>query len=154
MNGNVGWITRSRAPFVVGAAAGVLIWVGLVAVVAEAQGQKSEGSPPEVVVYASDLPKSALSEFEVWDDTMLVRNDPLLDATGELVADLQQRLAKLGRYAGSISGEYDDPTRGALADWAGEYNLEGRLRDDDKISQLLVREIRDVTPELDSPASG
>jgi hypothetical protein len=68
MNGNVDWITRARAPFMVGAAAGVLIWVGLVAVVVQAQGQKPEGSPPEVVVYASDLPKSALSEFEVWDD--------------------------------------------------------------------------------------
>ncbi len=80
---------------------------------------------------------------------MLVRNDPLLEPTPDLVTDLQRRLAALGRYAGVATGEYDDVTRAALSDWAGEYNLEGRLRDDDLISQLLVREIRDITPELD-----
>jgi uncharacterized Ntn-hydrolase superfamily protein len=88
--------------------------------------------------------------FEVWDESMLVRNDPLLEATTDLVADLQRRLASLGRYHGDVSGSYDDATRAALGDWAGEYNLEGRLREDDQISNLLVREIRDITPELDS----
>jgi hypothetical protein len=39
----------------------------------------------------------------------------------------------------------------ALAGWAGEHNLEGRLRDDDQISNLLVVEIRDVTPEIPTP---
>jgi Family of unknown function (DUF1028) len=34
--------------------------------------------------------------------------------------------------------------------WAGEYNLEGRVRDDDLISQLLMREICELTPELDA----
>ena len=87
--------------------------------------------------------------FAVWDDTMLVRNDPLLDGTPELVAELQRRLALVGRYAGEATGELDAATREALASWAGESNLEGRLRDDDLLSQTLVREIRDVTPELD-----
>jgi uncharacterized Ntn-hydrolase superfamily protein len=87
--------------------------------------------------------------FGVWDETMLVRNDPLLESTRELVTDLQRRLAALGRYEGDAAGVYDDATRAALGEWAGEYNLEGRLRDDDLISQLLVREIRDITPELD-----
>jgi uncharacterized Ntn-hydrolase superfamily protein len=88
--------------------------------------------------------------FGVWDDTMLVRNDPLLEPTPELVTDLQRRLAALGRFDGDVTGVYDDATRAALGGWAGEYNLEGRLRDDDLISQLLVREIRDITPELDA----
>jgi uncharacterized Ntn-hydrolase superfamily protein len=87
--------------------------------------------------------------FGVWDETMLVRNDPLLESTAELVSDLQRRLAVLGRYVGDPSGTYDHATRTALGAWAGEYNLEGRLRDDDLISNLLVREIRDITPELD-----
>jgi len=87
--------------------------------------------------------------FAVWDDSMLVRNDPLLEPTADLVTDLQRRLAALGRYDGEATGTYDDATRAALSGWAGEYNLEGRLRDDDQISQLLIREIRDVTPELD-----
>ena len=88
--------------------------------------------------------------FGVWDDSMLVRNDPLLESTQELVSDLQRRLAALGRYQGDATGVYDDATRSALGGWAGEYNLEGRLRDDDLISQLVVREIRDITPELDT----
>ncbi len=86
--------------------------------------------------------------FAVWDDTMLVRNDPLLEATPELVTDLQLRLAALGRFAGEATGFFDDQTRKALAGWAGEFNLEGRLRDDDLVSQLLLREIRDITPEV------
>jgi hypothetical protein len=28
------------------------------------------------------------------------------------------------------------------------YNLEGRLRDDDRISRHLVTELRDITPEV------
>jgi uncharacterized Ntn-hydrolase superfamily protein len=88
--------------------------------------------------------------FAVWDDSMLVRNDPLLETTPELVTDLQRRLAALGRYDGDVHGSYDVATRAALDGWAGEYNLEGRLRDDDLVSNLLVREIRDVTPELDA----
>jgi len=87
--------------------------------------------------------------FAVWDDTMLVRNDPLLAASAELVADIQRRLSALGRFHGEPSGVLDQPTRDGLEDFAGAYNLEGRLRDDDQVSQLLVREIRDLTPELD-----
>jgi uncharacterized Ntn-hydrolase superfamily protein len=90
--------------------------------------------------------------FAVWDDTMLIRNDPLLEATPSLVADLQRRLASLGRYAGAATGVYDVATREALGGWAGEFNLEGRLREDDLISQHLVRELRDITPQLEAPA--
>ena len=84
MQSTVSVITKSRVPLVVGATAGVLAWVGLAAgglpawaggpppapraVVAQAQGPKLDGAAPEVVVYAADLPKSALSEFEYWPD--------------------------------------------------------------------------------------
>ena len=98
-----------------------------------------------------EAPAELTRLFEVWDTTMLIRNDPLLPAGPELVADLQRRLAVLGPYLGEPSGVYDDRTRKALAEWAGERNLEGRLRDDDQISNLLVVEIRDVTPELSAP---
>lgn len=77
---------------------------------------------------------------------MLVRNDPLLEATPDLVAELQRRLAELGRYRGEAHGRYDQATRAAIESFAGEYNLEGRLREDDSISGSLVNEIRDVTP--------
>jgi len=95
-----------------------------------------------------EAPQELTRLFEVWDTTMLIRNDPLVPADPELVADLQRRLALLGRFAGDPSGAYDEPTRTALAGWAGEHNLEGRLREDDQISNLLVMEIRDLTPEL------
>jgi uncharacterized Ntn-hydrolase superfamily protein len=98
-----------------------------------------------------DAPTELARLFDVWDTTMLIRNDPLLPVTPGLVADLQRRLAALGKDLGNASGVYDDRTRSALAEWAGEHNLEGRLRDDDQVSNLLVMEIRDVTPELPPP---
>ncbi|MGH2642162.1 MAG: DUF1028 domain-containing protein [Actinomycetota bacterium] len=98
-----------------------------------------------------DAPRELTRLFDVYDATVLIRNDPLLPADPDLVADLQRRLAALGRYTGEPSGVYDDATRAALAGWAGEYNLEGRLRDDEQISNQLVAEIRDVTPELPPP---
>jgi uncharacterized Ntn-hydrolase superfamily protein len=98
-----------------------------------------------------EAPTELARLFEVWDTTMLIRNDPLLPATPELVADLQRRLAALGVYAPEVTGTYDGATREALAEWAGTYNLEGRLRDDDQLSNQLVTEIRDVTPEIPVP---
>jgi hypothetical protein len=46
--------------------AGVALLNG--AVLAETPVAKSQGPPPEVVVHAADLPKSALSEFAFWND--------------------------------------------------------------------------------------
>ncbi len=87
--------------------------------------------------------------FGVWDDTMLIRHDPLLPASTELVAEVQRRLAALGHYGAEPTGSLDDATREALSEWAGRVNLEGRLRGDDQLSQALVRELRDLTPESD-----
>ena len=79
---------------------------------------------------------------------MLIRNDPPLEATEELVGELQRRLAKVGRYEGPVNGEFDEPTRLALAEWAGRYNLEGRLREDGLVSRHLMTELRDITPDV------
>ena len=98
-----------------------------------------------------EAPTELARLFGVWDTTMLIRKDPLLPATPELVADLQRRLSALGRFDGEATGSYDAATRAALAEWAGEFNLEGRLRDDGQLSNLLVAEIRDVTPEIAPP---
>ena len=95
-----------------------------------------------------NAPAELARVFRVWEDTMLVRNDPLLLATPDLVIDLQRRLARLGVYDGPESGQLDEGTRKALGEWAGGNNLEARLRGDDQLSQLVVRELRDVTPEL------
>jgi uncharacterized Ntn-hydrolase superfamily protein len=97
----------------------------------------------------AEAPAELARLFTVWDDTMLVRNDPLLEATPELVAEIQRRLDAQGRAVSDGEGVYGPSTRDALADWAGWANLEMRLRDDGLISQHLVWELRDVTPELD-----
>jgi uncharacterized Ntn-hydrolase superfamily protein len=86
--------------------------------------------------------------FEVYDREYLVRNDPLLPAAPGLVEELQRRLRATGRYDGDASGAFDQETREALERFAGEFNLEGRIRSDDLISEALVREIRDITPEV------
>jgi uncharacterized Ntn-hydrolase superfamily protein len=95
-----------------------------------------------------DAPRELARLFTVWDDTMLVRRDEPVDATADVVADLQRRLAAVGAYGGSATGVFDEATRSALADWAGKYNLEGRLRDDGRLSSHLLTELRDVTPEI------
>jgi uncharacterized Ntn-hydrolase superfamily protein len=95
-----------------------------------------------------DAPTELARLFTVWDDTMLVRSDPPLESTSELVGEIQRRLAALGRYDGPAEGVYDEATRSAIEEWAGWYNLEGRLRQDDLISQHLVMELRDITPEV------
>jgi uncharacterized Ntn-hydrolase superfamily protein len=95
-----------------------------------------------------DAPAELARLFGVWDDTMLIRKDPLLPATPELVSEIQLRLAALERYDGEPTGDLDQATRAALDDWAGWFNLEGRLRDDDQLSQHLIFELRDLTPEV------
>jgi uncharacterized Ntn-hydrolase superfamily protein len=86
--------------------------------------------------------------FEAYDRDVLIRNDPELTATADLVAELQRRLSALSRFAGPVDGRYSPETRRAIADFAGEQNLEGKVRDDDVIYESIVREIRDVTPEI------
>lgn len=86
--------------------------------------------------------------FARYDREVLIRDDPLLDATPELVEELQRRLAAAGRYEGQVTGSFDEATRAAVAEIAGEANLEDKLRDDDRVYESLVREIRDITPEI------
>jgi uncharacterized Ntn-hydrolase superfamily protein len=86
--------------------------------------------------------------FDVYDQEILVRNDPLLPATASLIEELQRRLRQTGHYRGDANGSFDDATREAVAAFAGEFNLEGRLRSDDLLSEALIREIRDVTPDV------
>jgi len=79
---------------------------------------------------------------------MLIRTDEPLEATPEVVGELQRRLAAVGVFDRDETGSMDDATVAALSDWAGRYNLEGRLRDDGMLSSHLLAELRDVTPEV------
>ena len=96
-----------------------------------------------------EAPAELARLFTVWDDTMLIRTDEPVEASKNVVMDLQRRLAALGLYAGEPTGALDDATQAALADWAGRYNLEGRLRDDGMLSGHLLMELRDVTPDVE-----
>jgi uncharacterized Ntn-hydrolase superfamily protein len=95
-----------------------------------------------------EAPSELARLFTVWDDTMLIRNDEPVPATPEAVSELQRRLAAVGAYDGAATGTMDESTTVALADWAGRYNLEGRLRDDGMLSSHLLMELRDITPEV------
>jgi uncharacterized Ntn-hydrolase superfamily protein len=95
-----------------------------------------------------EAPTELARLFTVWDDTMLIRNDEPVEADAAAVEDLQRRLTAVGAYDGPANGAFDDATRAALADWAGRYNLEGRLRDDGMLSSHLLMELRDITPEV------
>jgi uncharacterized Ntn-hydrolase superfamily protein len=95
-----------------------------------------------------EAPTELARLFAIWDETMLVRHDEPLEATPELVGEVQRRLAAVGELEDEPTGIFDEATRSALAEWAGRNNLEGRLRDDGSISRHLVSELRDVTPEI------
>jgi uncharacterized Ntn-hydrolase superfamily protein len=95
-----------------------------------------------------EAPSELARLFTVWDDTMLVRTDEPVEATADVVAELQRRLAAVGAFDGAATGTMDDATRASLTDWAGRYNLEGRLRDDGMLSGHLLMELRDITPDV------
>lgn len=100
----------------------------------------------------SEPVRELLRVFSVYDREYLVRQDPLVVASPEAVRDLQARLRSLGRYDGPIDGDLDGATRDALAGFAGVYNLEAKIRDDDQLHESLIRELRDVTPEIEEDA--
>jgi uncharacterized Ntn-hydrolase superfamily protein len=116
------------------------------------EGGGYEGRSDRYVDVRVDEHPQAVTElarvFALYDREVLVRSDPLLLATPELVEEIQRRLTARGIYADAPTGVLDDPTRSALATFAGAYNLEGRLRDDGQLSEMLVRELRDITPEV------
>ena len=89
-----------------------------------------------------EAPTELARVFQVWEDTMLVRSDTTIEASAEVVADLQRALKDLGYFTGEPSGTLDDATRKALEDWAGWENLELRLRTDDLLSVRLVGALR------------
>jgi uncharacterized Ntn-hydrolase superfamily protein len=116
------------------------------------EGGGYEGRNDRYVDIRVDDHPQAVSEltrvFAVYDREILVRNDPLLPAEPELVTEIQRRLIARGDYAGAENGVLDQLTRQAIAAFAGEFNLEGRLREDDQLSETLVRELRDLTPDV------
>ncbi len=116
------------------------------------EGGGYEGHNDRYIDVRVDEHPAAVTEllrvFGQYDETLLVRNDPLLEATPALVGEIQRRLAALGCFPGEVTGALDEETREAVEAWAGEQNLEGRLRFDGLLSSLIVRELRDLTPEV------
>jgi uncharacterized Ntn-hydrolase superfamily protein len=83
--------------------------------------------------------------FRVFDDDYLIRDDRLLEATPELVTKLQEALARTGHYRGAAHGGLDEPTRSALTEFAGQINLEAKIRDDARVYRSLVREVEEAS---------
>jgi uncharacterized Ntn-hydrolase superfamily protein len=86
--------------------------------------------------------------FAMFDRDVLVRHDTLLPVSAALVEELQRRLRAAGYLDGEITGTFDAATREGLEAFAGEYNLEGRLRIDDLVSEALVRDLREITGDV------
>lgn len=82
--------------------------------------------------------------FFVYDDDYLIRNDRVMEATADLVRQLQAALTRTGHYRGEAHGELDDATRAALADFAAQVNLESKIREDGRLYRSLVREVQEV----------
>jgi uncharacterized Ntn-hydrolase superfamily protein len=83
--------------------------------------------------------------FAVFDDDYLIRNDRLMEPTPELVREMQDALIRTGHYRGQPHGELDAATRAALADFAGQVNLESKIREDGRLYRSLVREVQEVS---------
>lgn len=83
--------------------------------------------------------------FFVYDDDYLIRNDRVMEATPDLIRELQAALTRTGHYRGDASGELDEATRAALADFAGQVNLESKIREDGQLYRSLVREVQEVS---------
>ena len=83
--------------------------------------------------------------FKVFDQDYLVRDDPLIEATREVVTRLQRGLLQTGDLEGGATGELDAQTRAALERFAGRFNLEAKIRDDDQIFRSLIREVDEAS---------
>jgi len=83
--------------------------------------------------------------FHVYDEEYLVRDDPLVEATPELVRRLQEGLRRTGDLVGDATGELDPPTRAALERFAGRFNLEAKIREDHQIFRSLIREVDEAS---------
>jgi len=87
--------------------------------------------------------------FRVYDEDYLVRDDPLLEATPELVLRLQEGLRRTGDLSADATGELDPATRAALERFAGRFNLEAKIRDDQLIFRSLVHEVDEASGQHD-----
>ena len=100
-----------------------------------------------------DAPAELARLFEVWDDTMLIRNDPLLPGDPELVADLQRRLAGARGYLGEPSTGAST-TRRARRSRSGPGGATSRVgcATTTRSRSRWSCELRDVTPGDRRPA--
>lgn len=73
--------------------------------------------------------------FEIWDLTMLTREDPAntVDITADVARYVQRHLAQVGAYDGGVNGTWDVTSERALESWMGLENLENKIRKDGKL---------------------
>jgi uncharacterized Ntn-hydrolase superfamily protein len=78
--------------------------------------------------------------FEIWELTLLTREDPRDVVKKQDVArEVQQVLKILGFYRGEVTGVWDEATEKAFTDWANINNFENKLRTDEYIWGTIYR---------------
>ncbi len=78
--------------------------------------------------------------FKLWELTILEREDPndVVDLR-EVTLEVQEALAALGYYKGSVSGELNSETTEALTEWMAINNFENKMRSDGKLWGSIYR---------------
>jgi uncharacterized Ntn-hydrolase superfamily protein len=66
----------------------------------------------------------------------------ILEIDHALASELQTLLTRSGDYHGSLSGEYDEPTRKAFRAYIGRENLEERWFEDARIDHVVLEYLR------------
>jgi uncharacterized Ntn-hydrolase superfamily protein len=85
--------------------------------------------------------------FEVYDMTMLSREDPmnLVQIKGTVAAAVQRDLKALRFYRGTITGVYDGAARSALRDFVNVNNFENRMHEDGLIWVSILNYMYSLT---------
>ncbi len=93
-----------------------------------------------------DATNELLRVFRVFDEQYLIRSDEVLPATPELVEEVQAALTTLGLlHEGEASRSLDGSTRAAVEEFAGRYNLEGKVDwSSGGVYRSLVAELREA----------
>lgn len=78
--------------------------------------------------------------FEIWELTLLAREDPRdVVRKEEVAASVQRALARLNYYRGPISGVWDEETEKAFVNWININNFENKRRRDEYIWGTVYR---------------
>ena len=84
--------------------------------------------------------------FRIYDMTLLSRDraEDMVEIDEKVTTSLQEMLSKLGYYKGTVNGNYDERTRGALERFMHLNNLENKIRKDGMLWGSIYRYILEL----------